>query len=399
MILDREAERVLMEWGVVHNALVQGASDLHFSAGSPPIARIHGELVRMEPDPITPEEINKLIDLLTDRYLKSVFYEAGGRDLDYTVEFPTMRRRFRLNVFKQYHGSSISMRVLAHRIQTFDELGLPRNFESLAFEKNGLVLVTGATGSGKSTTMAAMIETVNRKSQRHIITVEDPIEVLFENKRSMIEQREVGTHVEDFHIALRGALRQDPDIIFVGEIRDPETAAMTLRAAQVGALVLATLHTRSAIETVSRFLSFFDDNLRLSARYQLTDVIRGIMCQRLIPRRSGTGRVAAAEVLISNSAVKHIIREDRTHLLHSLMEIAASSGMTTMEESLLNRYHEGHIDLQTAFDNCNDKQAFISALPPELQKEVQMDWEVEIEIKRLEQLRETQKRQVQTRTL
>jgi twitching motility protein PilT len=215
----------------------------------------------------------------------------------------------------------------------------------------------------------------------------------------MIEQREVGTHVENFHVALRGALRQDPDIIFVGEIRDAETAAMTLRAAQVGALVLATLHTRSAIETVSRFLSFFDDNLRVSARHQLTDVIRGIMCQRLIPRRSGTGRVVAAEVLISNSAVKHIIRDDRTHLLHSLMEIAASSGMTTMEESLLNRYHEGHIDLQTAFDNCNDKQAFISALPPELQKEVQMDWEVEIEIKRLEQLRETQKRQVQTRTL
>lgn len=399
MILDREAEKVLMDWGVVHSALVQGASDIHLAAGAPPIARIHGELVRMEPEPMTEEEVHKLLTLLTNRYLLSRFYEDDGKDLDYTVEFPSLRRRFRMNIFKQYHGTSIVMRVLSNRIQSFEELALPKSFEQMAFEKSGLVLVTGATGSGKSTTMAALLELVNRRLQKHIITVEDPIEVLFDSKRSMIEQREVGTHVESFYEALRGALRQDPDLIFVGEIRDAETAMMTLRAAQVGALVMATLHTRSAIETVSRFLSYFDDNRRTSARHQMADVIRGVMCQKLVPKRSGSGRVAAAEVLISNSAVKHIIRDDRQHLLHSLMEIASTSGMITMEQSLIARYHEGILDLQTAFENCNDKQAFISALPPELQKELTMDWEVEVELKRLEQMRETQKRQVQARTM
>jgi len=378
-----------------------GASDLHLASGVPPIVRVHGTLERLPQQELSAAEVVSMIrEILTDTEIRRVQDE---KNLDFALAFGTPEEggpwRFRGNAYFQKNGPNLVLRGIGSSVPTLEELGLPTDLARLVGYHQGLVLTTGQAGSGKTATLAALIDIVNSSKPVHIITVEDPIEVLFESKRSMIEQREVGTHVENFHVALRGALRQDPDIIFVGEIRDPETAAMTLRAAQVGALVLATLHTRSAIETVSRFLSFFDDNLRVSARHQLTDVIRGIMCQRLIPRRSGTGRVVAAEVLISNSAVKHIIRDDRTHLLHSLMEIAASSGMTTMEESLLTRYHEGHIDLQTAFDNCNDKQAFISALPPELQKEVQMDWEVEIEIKRLEQLRETQKRQVQTRTL
>jgi twitching motility protein PilT len=399
MQLDAEAEKVLLDWGLIHNALSQGASDLHISVGAPPMARIHGELVRMEPEPMTAEEVQRLVTLLTDRILLSKFYGEDPQDLDYTVEFPTLKRRFRMNIFRQYHGISIVMRVLAHKVASFDELGLPKAFEKLAFEHSGLVLVTGATGSGKSTTLASMIELINRRQRRHIITIEDPIEILFENKMALIEQREIGTHVSSFAGALRSALREDPDVILVGEIRDSETAMMTLRAAQVGALVMATLHTRSAMETISRFLSMFEDSRRVSAKHQISDCLRGIMCQKLVPRKNGKGRVPACEVLIGTTAVRHMVREDRTHLLHSLMEIASNDGMLTMEQALINGYRQGDIDLSVAFENCNDKHAFLSQLEPELQAQLQIPWETEVELKRLEQMRETRQRQLMVRTV
>jgi twitching motility protein PilT len=399
MILDEQAEQALMEWSFFQQAISQGASDLHIVTGHPPMAQVHGQVEKFGKRALTAEDVNNIFQIVADRQLRGEFFGGTSMDLDYTVELPQSRRRIRINVFKQYTGISMVMRVLSHHIKSFEELGLPRAFEKLALERSGLILVTGGTGSGKSTTLASMLELVNQRQKRHIITIEDPIEIIFESKKALIEQREIGTHVPDFHTALRSAMRESPHVILVGEIRDSETAGMTLRAAQIGALVMATLHTRSAGETVSRYLSLFPDNWRTGARSQMADVLRGVMCQNLVPLKMGAGRVAACEVLVGTTASRHLIRDDRGHLLHSVMEIASNEGMVTMEQSLFNLYNSGRIELQTAFDNCNDKQAFLSQLPAELQKELQIDWETEVEIKNLEKLKETRSRKVAVRTL
>lgn len=399
MIIDAAAEQALLEWPFFQQAITHGASDLHLCVGHPPSAQIHGLLEKFDAPPLTADDLNNIFQLVADRQLRGEFFGGHSQDLDYTVELTSLKRRMRLNIFKQYNGLSIVMRVLSERIKTFDELGLPKTFENLSFEKSGLVLVTGGTGSGKSTTLASMVELINQKQKRHIITIEDPIEIVFDSKQALVEQREIGTHVPDFRTALRSAMRESPHVILVGEIRDAETAAMTLRAAQIGALIMATLHTRSAGETVSRYLSLFEDNWRNSARTQLADALRGVMCQQLIPIKSGGGRVAACEVLVGTTASRHLIREDKGHLLHSIMEIASNDGMLTMEQSLFNLFNEGKVDLQVGYDNSNDKQAFLSQLPPDLQKELTIDWETEVEIQNLEKIRDTQKRKAAVRHL
>ncbi|MBI3924167.1 MAG: PilT/PilU family type 4a pilus ATPase [Armatimonadetes bacterium] len=397
MIATPEADSFFNQWGVLHRALAQGASDLHFCVGAPAIGRVRGELVRLDTELLSEDHLERLLRMVTDRFLMSRFYDEEISDLDYTLELPSLRRRFRVNVFRQYRGLSIVMRVLEDQVRSFQELGVPRSFEKMAQERSGLVLVTGATGSGKSTTLASLIEILNQTKNAHIITIEDPIEIVFENKRALVEQREVGTHVRDFHLALRSALREAPDVILVGEIRDNDTARMVLRAAHIGVLVLATLHTRSAQESISRYCTFFEDNWRTGARAQLADCLRGILCQKLVPTADGRGRVAACETLFGTTAVRHLIRDDKTHLLHSLMEIAAADGMTTMEQSLIQACNESRITLATAFEYCNDKQAFLSHVDPVLQKELQIDWEMDVEIKRLEKIRQTRDAQSQVR--
>ncbi|MDQ7825047.1 MAG: PilT/PilU family type 4a pilus ATPase [Candidatus Eremiobacteraeota bacterium] len=392
MLLDGESEKILLDSGIIQSALKKDASDIHLCPGNPPTARIHGKVVPLSDMVLTGEDVDKIVRLLTNRFMLSDFFGENPRDLDYTVEMPSTGRRFRINVFKQYHGSSIVMRVLSNRLRSLEELGLPKKLEELALERSGLVLVTGATGSGKSTTLAAMIEIINQRSEKHIITIEDPIEIVFQNKRSLIEQREIGTHVPDFHIALRSALRETPDVILVGEIRDEETAQMTLRSAQVGALVIATLHTRSAQETISRFLSLFSDDHRGGARLQVSDCLLAVVCQNLILTKNKEGRVAACELLLGTTAIRHLIRQDRMHLLHSAMEIASEHGMITMEQSLVNHGNNGIISWEDAFSFCNEKEAFLAQMPPGLRRQFTIDWEMELDIKKLEALKESRLR-------
>lgn len=396
MVVSQQTEEFLSQWGIVHRALALQASDIIFCVGTPPSARVHGEVVRLDAHILSEEHLQNLIRLFTDLPLQERF--ASG-DVDYTLEFPTLQRRFRVNLFRQHRGLSIVMRILPQRVQSLSGLGVPPTFERVLQEPAGLVIVGGATGSGKSTTLASVIESINETRGRHIITIEQPIEIVFQEKRSIVEQREVGTHVQDFALALRSALRQSPDVILVGEVRDRETADMVLKAAQVGVLVFATLHTRSARESVSRFISLFEDAIQSGIGAQLAECLRCVLCQKLVPLRTGKGRVLSGEVLWCTNAVRHLIRDDKLHLLHSLMEIASKDGMLTMEQSLLQLWRGEQITVESAYDYANDKLALLSQLPPEVQKGLLSQVEMEVETKRLEQVRETQKRLISTRVV
>jgi twitching motility protein PilT len=396
MVVSQQTEEFLSQWGIVHRALALQASDIIFCVGTPPSARVHGEVVRLDAHALTEEHLQNLIRVFTDGPLQDRF--ATG-DVDYTLEFPTLQRRFRVNLFRQHRGLSIVMRVLPQRVQSLSKLGVPPTFERVLQEPAGLVIVGGATGSGKSTTLASVIDSINESKGRHIITIEQPIEIVFEEKRSIVEQREVGTHVQDFALALRSALRQSPDVILVGEVRDRETADMVLKAAQVGVLVFATLHTRSARESVSRFISLFEDAIQSGIGAQLAECLRCVLCQKLVPLRSGKGQALAGEVMWCTNAVRHLIRDDKLHLLHSLMEIASKDGMLTMEQSLLQLWRDEKISIDSAYDYANDKLALLSQVPPDIQKELLSQVEVEVETKRLEQVRETQKRLLSTRVV
>ena len=391
-----EAEKFLSQWGVIHRALAMGASDIVFSAGTPVCARVHGQMTRLEAQPLSLEQMHHLGNFFTDESLRAQLVKT---DADYTLEFPGLQRRFRVNAFQQHRGPAFVLRVLQQHVPTLDQLGIPASFGKVLQEKSGLVLVTGTTGSGKSTTLTALLEAFNSTQQMHIITIEDPIEFVYTERRSVIEQRELGVHVDSFARAVKSALRQAPDIILVGEIRDEETAQMVLKAAQIGILVFSTLHTRSAGESISRFIGMFDDNWRASVRLQLADCTKAILCQKLMPRADGQGRIAACEIMWCTTAIRHLIRDDKLHLLHSLMEVSSKDGMVTMEGHLLERLRGGAITLQTAFENVNDKLAFISHLPPEQQQQLLSEWETDVELKRLEQMKETQRRQMMTRTV
>lgn len=392
MVITPEAEELLMNYGIIQAAMMYDASDIHICPGNPPIARINGRLNNIGSNPLSSENVEALVRVLTDRYKMSEFFGENPQDIDYTMEIPSLKRRFRINVFRQHYGPSIVMRILSNEVKNFQELGLPKKLEEISLERSGFFLVTGGTGSGKSRTLCAMLETINERVEKHIITIEDPIEIVFRNKMALIEQREVGTHVQDFHIALRSSLRETPDVILVGEIRDEETAQMTLKAAQVGVLVLATLHSRSASETISRFLSLFSDEHRGGARLQIADSFIGTICQQLILTKEKDRRVVAYELLLGTTAVRHLVRQDRMHLLHSAMEIASSDGMVTMEASLVRLGEQGLITWEEAFAHCNDKEAFLALLPPHLRSQFTIEWETEMDIKQLEQLKATRAR-------
>jgi twitching motility protein PilT len=309
----------------------QGASDLHLTSGSAPYMRIHGDMVKLNYRNVSAETCHSLIfEILTEKQ-KELFTEEWDLDLSYPLESVG---RFRANVFMQRNGVSAVFRLIPENIKTIDELDLPEQLASLIDISEGLILVTGPTGSGKSTTLASLIHTINEKQQAHIITIEDPIEFVHENRRCLISQRELASHTKSFGAALRAALREDPDIILVGEMRDLETISLAITAAETGHLVFATLHTNSAIKTIDRVIDVFPEGQQTQIRVMLSESLRGVVAQALLPRPDRQGRVPVVEILVNVPAVANLIREGKTHQIASVMQTGRAHGMMTFDGAI-----------------------------------------------------------------
>lgn len=320
--------------------VAQNASDLHLSAGAPPFLRIHGEMIKLEHPELSNEAVQQLIfEILTEKQ-KRTFIDAWELDCSYSV--PGLGR-FRCNVFMQRRGMGGVFRVIPEKIKTVQELGLPEVILKMIDVPRGLILVTGPTGSGKSTTLAAILHTVNKTRREHILTIEDPIEFVHENHMSLFNQREVSSHTKSFANALKAALREDPDTILVGEMRDLETIALAITAAETGHLVFGTLHTNSAAKTVDRIIDAFPEGQQAQIRVMLAESLRGVISQTLFPRADQPGRVAALDIMVNTFAVANLIREGKTFQIPSVMQTSANEGMMTFEMHLRKLVAEGKV--------------------------------------------------------
>ncbi len=323
----------------------ENASDLLISAGAPPILRIHGQLFRSRTDALTPEQTEKLIfDFLSDDQRERFL---NDKELDFSLA-SGRRHRFRVNVYRQKGAVTAAFRPIPEKIPDIEALGLPEAVKDVAATKQGLVLVTGPTGHGKTTTQAALIDLINEERACHIITVEDPIEYVHTHKRSIIDQREVGADTDSFPNALKYVLRQDPDVILIGEMRDLETIKAALTAAETGHLVFATLHTNDAIQTVDRIIDVFPGHEQQQIRFQLSMTLHSIISQRLLPNADNTGRVLACEMLMNNTAIANLIREGKTHQVYSVLETSTREGMITMDRAVKDLYNGGQITEEDA---------------------------------------------------
>lgn len=321
----------------------QGASDLHLTTGAPPILRINGEMERLEYRDLTNEECKALIfEILNDQQRK-LFSEEWDLDCAYAVP---ETGRFRCNIFMQRKGIAAVFRHIPEKIKTCEELSLPKVMTEIIKASQGLVLVTGPTGSGKSTTLAALINELNETQKLHILTLEDPIEFVHPNKMALLNQREVHTNTKSFAGALRAALREDPDVILVGEMRDPETIGLALKAAETGHLVFGTLHTMSAPKTIDRIIDSFPQDEQPQVRSMLSESLRAVIAQVLLPKANGKGRVAAHEIMVNNIAIGNLIRENRIFQIKSTMQIAQNEGMQTMDSCLTRLMQEGSISVE-----------------------------------------------------
>jgi twitching motility protein PilT len=333
----------------------QGASDLHLSAGLPPIIRLHGSLRRLKMNPLSREELHKmLLGILTEEQRKR-FEEDLELDLSHSVSGVA---RFRVNIFRQDRGEGAAFRIIPTETPTLAQLNMPSILADLVLKEKGLILVTGPTGSGKSTTLAAMVHHVNESKSAHVITVEDPIEFVHTPKNCLIHQRELGEHTHSFAAALRSALREDPDVILVGEMRDLETTALAITAAETGHLVMATLHTNSASKTIDRVIDIFPADARDQVRTMLSESILAIVAQALIPKRDGTGRVAALEVLVANTAVRNLIREGKTFQIPSIIQTGQQFGMQSLDIHLTELVNKGLITKEEALKKALDPKLF-----------------------------------------
>lgn len=333
----------------------KGASDLHLTAGSPPAQRIHGTIVQMPLPELDRDVLHDLIyGLLTDDQKKKL---ERDMELDFALEFGDAVR-FRANVYVNRRGEGAVFRVIPTKIMTLDDLKMPAILKGLCKLPRGLVLVTGPTGSGKSTTLAAMVDHINNTKDHHILTIEDPVEFVHQHKRSLVNQREVGPHTHSFANALRSALREDPDVILVGELRDLETISLALTAAETGHLVFATLHTSSAPKTVDRLVDVFPPSQQEQVRIMLSESLQAVVCQTLVPRRDGAGRVCAMEVMTGTVAVRSLIREAKTHQIPSMIQVSAKFGMQSMDQMLKQFVMEGLITRDAAIERANNKFLF-----------------------------------------
>lgn len=313
----------------------RGASDIHITVGSPIIFRINGHLYKMNDRVISETNAEDLARCLMPNDMWEQFRSAGDLDFSYTsTHDSTYGRRFRINVYRQKNTVALCVRIINPKVPTAQELGLPEVLLKLMHKSQGLFIVTGPTGSGKSTTLAALIDYINETQTKHIVTLEDPIEYVHKNKLSVINQREVGTDTENFAKGLRAALRQDPDVIMVGEMRDLETISTAITAAETGHLVLGTLHTINSVQTIDRIIDVFPPGQQQQIRTQFASVLVGIVAQRLLPTVDGMSRVAALEVLINNAAVANLMRNGKTHQILNVIETSRMKGMQTMEQAV-----------------------------------------------------------------
>jgi len=332
------------------------ASDLHLNVGVPPVLRINGKLEKLDLPELTPQNTHEMIYSILNEKRKADFEKYGELDLSYEL---ANIARFRINVFKHRRGEGAAFRLIPEKIKTLSELNLPSIISSFTEKDKGFVLVTGPTGSGKSTTIAALIDIINKERHDNIITIEDPIEFIHSHKNCLVSQREIGSHTESFASALRSALREDPDIILVGEMRDLETISMALTAAETGHLVFSTLHTISAAETVERIIDVFPPHQQNQVRMQLAGSILGIVAQTLMPTLDGKGRVPALEVMIANSAIRNLIREGKVYQIPSTIQISKKDGMQSLDQSLKVLLMEGKISREDAIKKAIDKKAFM----------------------------------------
>ena len=333
----------------------QGASDLHLVAGQPPALRIHGEMERIKYKVLDSDDLREMLYEIAPEEKIKIFEESG--DLDFGYEIPHVAR-YRANFFMQRNGVAAVFREIPSEILTPQQLGLPPVMTKLAMLPRGLVLVTGPTGSGKSTTLAAIIDVANRRRKDHIITIEDPIEFVHQSKGCIVNHREVAVHTKSFSAALRGALREDPDVILVGEMRDLETISLAIEAASTGHLVFSTVHTTSAAKTLDRVIEVFPSHEQAQIRSTLADGIRAVIGQTLMKRIDRRGRVAAFEILIGTPAVRNLVREGKTHQINSMIQTGKKYGMQLLDDAIMDLCKEGKISPDDAYSRANEKARF-----------------------------------------
>ena len=341
-----------------------GASDLHLSSGSQPVIRLHGRLQRVKYKVLEQEELKGMLyEIAPERKIK-VFEESG--DVDFAHEVPGLAR-YRVNFFMQQRGAAAVFREIPEEIKTIEDLGLPEVLKDLPMLSKGLVLVTGPTGSGKSTTLAALIHYANCNRKDHILTIEDPIEFVHVSQQCLVNQREVGRDTRSFKSALRGALREDPDIILVGEMRDMETIELALEAAETGHLVFATLHTMSAPKTIDRIIDAFPAGQQGQVRAALSESLRAVVAQTLPSRKDKPGRVAALEILLANAAVRNMVRENKVYQISSVIETGKAHGMQSLDDALMAYVEQNIVDPGEAYLKANNKARFKDLLegPPD----------------------------------
>jgi len=343
----------------------QGGSDLHVAAGAPPMLRVSGDIVPIDGEPLLPELVEELLMEIMGEPEREVF--ARENSIDFSYEVPGLVR-LRANIYRQRNGLAAAFRLLPMQIKTIEQLGVPPQILRLTEKAKGLVVVTGPPGTGKSTTLAAMLDHINTTQRKHIITIEDPIEFVHRNKASLVNQREVGRHTPSFASALRAALREDPNVILVGEMRDLETTELAVTAAQTGMLVFGTLHTPSAAQTVDRIIDAFPVEQQQQIRSMLGDSLCGVVAQRLVKRADGKGRICAVEVLFSNAAISSLIRDRKTFQIPSVMQTSRKEGNQLMDDVLASMIRDGQVLLEDVLPYATNRDVLDRAVPPDAMK-------------------------------
>lgn len=338
---------------LLQEMIEKGASDLHITAGLPPMLRVDGEVIATDRPALTPEQTQAIAYSVLNEEQQKRF--EGTKELDFSFGVKGMSR-FRGNAYLQRGCLGLAIRQIPYEIRTFRELGLPTIMETLSKKQQGLLLVTGPTGSGKSTTLASIIDKINSERRRHIVTIEDPVEYIHQHKKCIVNQREVKSDTETFTAALKHVLRQDPDVILVGEMRDHETMSAALTIAETGHLTLATLHTNSTFESINRIVDSFPPSQQNQVRAQLAFVLEGVLAQQLVPRARGRGRVLVTEIMVCTPAIRAVIRDDKIHQIYGLMQAGQKHGMQTMNQALFNAVVGKEIDVEEAMRRSGDVQ-------------------------------------------